>query len=184
MYELIQNPQTGRWVSIYGPVGKKILGKYEQQGGGTKRRKSFTSKQIESAIKNILPELFKHGTAFKNAIVNRNVQHAIDILERELMEHMLKLSKGTRKRIRKTILQTIQNLLSKDRWKMISEHVRYGLLSPLPKKYVSKSHKELPVKTKPQLSKRCRTSPLNASFDKWYKQKFGKSGIDLAKLHI
>tara|TARA_B100000575_G_C23101734_1_gene635647 strand:- start:226 stop:759 length:534 start_codon:yes stop_codon:yes gene_type:complete len=174
MYDLIQNPETGRWVSIHSIVGKKVLKKYKQTGGGEKNTKSLTSKQIESAIQNILPELFKHGTNFKNAIVNRNVQHAIDILERELMEHVLKLSKGTRKRIRKTILQTVESLLSKDRWKIISEHVRIGLLSPLPVKYTSnKSPKKNYVKPTPPLSIRSRTSPLNASFVKWYGKQFG-----------
>ncbi len=37
MYKYIINPLTGRKVSIYGKLGKKILQKYLQHGSGVKQ---------------------------------------------------------------------------------------------------------------------------------------------------
>ena len=34
MFDKIQNPETGKWVSIHGTVGKQILKNYVQQKGG------------------------------------------------------------------------------------------------------------------------------------------------------
>ena len=83
MYNKIINPKTGRKVSIYGKIGKKILNNYIKFIGGAAAAESSTEYD-ESERKKKHQKLFEQTLKLNKQIKEEKIQSAMDMLRPDM----------------------------------------------------------------------------------------------------